>query len=39
MFSAVAGFDAVFVGSGVNSLTGAALLARGGWSVCVLERN
>ena len=39
MFSAVAGFDAVFVGSGVNSLTGAALLAREGWSVCVLERN
>ena len=39
MFSAVAAFDAVFVGSGVNSLTGAALLARGGWSVCVLERN
>ena len=30
MFSAVAGFDAVFVGSGVNSLTGAALLSRGG---------
>jgi phytoene dehydrogenase-like protein len=39
MFSAVAPFDAVFVGSGVNSLTGAALLARGGWRVCVLERN
>jgi phytoene dehydrogenase-like protein len=39
MFSAVAGFDAVFVGSGVNALTGAALLARGGWNVCVLERN
>ena len=39
MFLAVAGFDAVFVGSGVNSLTGAALLARGGWNVCVLERN
>ena len=39
MFSAVAGFDAVFVGAGVNSLTGAALLARAGWSVCVLERN
>ncbi len=39
IFLAVAGFDAVFVGSGVNSLTGAALLARGGWSVCVLERN
>ena len=39
MFSAVAGFDAVFVGAGVNSLTGAALLSREGWSVCVLERN
>jgi phytoene dehydrogenase-like protein len=39
MFSAVAAFDAVFVGAGVNSLTGAALLARGGWTVCVLERN
>jgi phytoene dehydrogenase-like protein len=39
MFSAVAGFDAVFVGSGVNSLTGAALLSREGWRVCVLERN
>ena len=39
MFRAVAGFDAVFVGSGVNSLTGAALLARDGWKVCVLERN
>jgi phytoene dehydrogenase-like protein len=39
MFSAVAPFDAIFVGSGVNSLTGAALLARGGWNVCVLERN
>jgi phytoene dehydrogenase-like protein len=35
----VAGFDALFVGAGVNSLTGAALLARGGWHVCVLERN
>ncbi len=32
-------FDAVFVGSGINSLVGAALLAREGWSVCVLERN
>jgi phytoene dehydrogenase-like protein len=39
MFSAVAAFDALFVGSGVNSLTGAALLARSGWRVCVLERN
>jgi phytoene dehydrogenase-like protein len=35
----MATFDAVFVGSGINSLVGAALLARGGWSVCVLERN
>jgi phytoene dehydrogenase-like protein len=39
MFSAVTPFDALFVGSGVNALTGAAMLARGGWRVCVLERN
>jgi phytoene dehydrogenase-like protein len=32
-------FDAVFVGAGINSLAAAALLARDGWSVCVLERN
>jgi len=35
----VADFDAVIVGSGVNSLACGALLARGGWRVCVLERN
>jgi phytoene dehydrogenase-like protein len=32
-------YDAVVVGSGINSLVAAALLAKGGWSVCVLERN
>jgi phytoene dehydrogenase-like protein len=31
--------DAVIVGSGVNSLTSAALLAKAGWRVLVLERN
>jgi phytoene dehydrogenase-like protein len=35
----MAGYDAVFVGSGINSLAGAALLAKSGWKVCVLERN
>jgi len=35
----MARFDAVFVGSGINSLAAAALLAKEGWSVCVLERN
>jgi phytoene dehydrogenase-like protein len=35
----MAGFDAVLVGSGVNTLTAAALLSREGWRVCVLERS
>jgi phytoene dehydrogenase-like protein len=37
--TAPADYDAVIVGSGVNSLACGALLARGGWRVCVLERN
>ena len=32
-------YDAVFIGSGINSLACAALLTRAGWSVCVLERS
>ncbi len=32
-------FDAVVVGSGINSMVAGALLAKGGWSVCVLERS
>ncbi len=35
----MAEYDAVVVGSGVNSLACGALLARAGWSVCILERN
>ena len=35
----MAPFDAVFVGSGINALAGGALLAKAGWSVCVLERS
>lgn len=32
-------YDAIFVGSGHNSLIAAAYLARAGWSVLVLEKN
>ena len=31
--------DAVVVGSGINGLVAGALLAKGGWNVCVVERE
>ena len=35
----MASHDAVFIGAGINSLAGAALLSSAGWDVCVLERE
>lgn len=35
----MAAYDAVFIGAGINSLAGAALLSQAGWSVVILERN
>ena len=35
----MADYDAVIVGSGINSLAAGAILAKAGWRVCVLERN
>jgi len=32
-------YDAIFVGAGINGLVGAALLAKHGWRVLVLERS
>jgi phytoene dehydrogenase-like protein len=32
-------YDAIAIGSGINSLAAAALLSKAGWRVCVLERN
>jgi phytoene dehydrogenase-like protein len=32
-------YDAVVVGSGINGLVAGALLAQGGWRVCILERS
>jgi len=33
-----AGHDAVVIGRGINSLACAALLARAGWDLCVVDK-
>src|SRR5205823_5150504 len=38
VYARMARYDAVVVGSGINSLAAGALLARGGWRVCILEQ-
>ena len=32
-------FDAVIIGSGINALVAGAMLAKGGWTVALIERN
>lgn len=32
-------FDAVIIGSGINSLVAAAVLSKSGWQVLICERN
>ncbi len=35
----MADYDAVIVGSGINSLAAGAILAKAGWRICILERS